>query len=154
MDANKSISFRPITEDDKREYFEMSRDFYASGVTNSIIDDNGREKFWKEIMLGEIVKGYFLLFGGETAGYSVCCLSASQEACGRILWLDELYVKPEYRGCGIGKEFFRFLEDNDEYNFIRLEAEHDNARAIKLYKSLGYADAQYLSLYKKTNKRG
>ena len=68
MDANKSISFRPVTEDDKREYFEMSRDFYASDVTNSIIDDNGREKFWKEIMLGEIVKGYFLIFGGETAG--------------------------------------------------------------------------------------
>ena len=80
---------------DKDEYFNMSRDFYASGVTNSVIDDNGREKFWKEILSKEIVRGYFILCGEKTAGYAVCCLSASQEACGRLLWLDELYIKPD-----------------------------------------------------------
>ncbi|MDE6504671.1 MAG: GNAT family N-acetyltransferase [Clostridia bacterium] len=154
MDANKNISFRLMTENDKDEYFSMSREFYAAGVTNSVISDGGREKFWKEIVLGEIVKGYFLIYGNEVAGYSICCLSASQEACGRLLWLDELYIKKQFRGKGIGTEFFRFLENTDEYNYIRLEVEHDNARAMKLYKSLGYADAKYISLYKKTDKRG
>lgn len=144
------VNFRKATQNDKEIYFEMSRDFYASGVTNSLIDDNGREKFWKEILSGEIVKAYILELDGKCAGYAVCCLSASQEACGRLLWLDELYIKPEHRGKGIGKKFFAYLEDCGDYEYIRLEVEKDNARALKLYKSLGYADAEYLSLYKKT----
>lgn len=127
----------------------MSRDFYASGVTNSIITDGGREKFFKEIMLGELVKGYFIFCDGKVASYSICALSASQEACARMLWLDELYIKPEYRSLGLGKKFFEFLEKSEEYDFIRLEVESDNERALKLYKSLGYKDAKYLSLYKK-----
>ena len=77
-------------------------------------------------------------------------MSASQEACGRVLWLDELYIKPEFRGNGLGKAFFEFIENSDEYGYVRLEVEHDNKRALKLYQSLGYADANYLSLYKKT----
>ncbi len=103
------FSIERITADKKQIYFEMSRDFYASGVTNSVIDDCGREKFFKEILSGEIVKGCFIMCGGEAAGYAICCLSASQEACGRVLWLDELYIKPQFRGKGLGTEFFEFL---------------------------------------------
>lgn len=141
---------RRMTEADKTEYFTMSKDFYSSGVTNSLIDDSGREKFWKEIISGEIVRAYIIVYGNKTAGYVVCCMSASQEACGRVLWLDELYIKPEFRGNGLGKSFFEFIENSDEYGYVRLEVEHDNKRALKLYQSLGYADANYLSLYKKT----
>lgn len=141
---------RRMTEADKTEYFTMSKDFYSSGVTNSLIDDSGREKFWKEIISGEIVRAYIIGYGNKTAGYAVCCMSASQEACGRVLWLDELYIKPEFRGNGLGKAFFEFIENSDEYGYVRLEVEHDNKRALKLYQSLGYADANYLSLYKKT----
>ncbi|MDE7330392.1 MAG: GNAT family N-acetyltransferase [Clostridia bacterium] len=146
------IAVRRMKKGDERDYFAMSNDFYSSGVTNSLISDEGRKKFWKEIMLGEIVKGYFMTFNGDVAGYAVCCLSASQEACGRLLWLDELYIKPEFRGKGIGTEFFKFIENSDEYEYVRLEVERENARALKLYTSLGYADAKYLSLYKKTKK--
>jgi len=145
-----NLSVRKIESRDKENYFEMSREFYAAGVTNSIISDDGREKFWKEILSGELVKGYILECDGQTAGYSICCLSASQEACGRILWIDELFIKPEYRCKGLGKYFFEFIEKSDEYRFIRLEAEKENERAIKLYKSLGYKICDYISLYKKT----
>ena len=128
---------RRMTEADKTEYFTMSKDFYSSGVTNSLIDDSGREKFWKEIISGEIVRAYIIGYGNKTAGYAVCCMSASQEACGRVLWLDELYIKPEFRGNGLGKAFFEFIENSDEYGYVRLEVEHDNKRALKLYQSLG-----------------
>ena len=150
MSETIHADIRRMTEADKTEYFTMSKDFYSSGVTNSLIDDSGREKFWKEIISGEIVRAYIIGYGNKTAGYAVCCMSASQEACGRVLWLDELYIKPEFRGNGLGKAFFEFIENSDEYGYVRLEVEHDNKRALKLYQSLGYADANYLSLYKKT----
>ncbi len=147
----ENIVLEKITADKKLIYFEMSKDFYASGVTNSVITDDGREKFFKEIELGEIVKAYFIKCGSEILGYCVCCLSASQEASGRVMWLDELYIKPYCRGKGVGKKVFAALEKSDEYDFIRLEVEKDNDRALKLYTSLGYKDANYLSLYKKIN---
>lgn len=148
-----SITVRKITKNDKSKYFEMSRRFYEAGVTNSKITDEGREKFFKEILSGEIVRGYFMCFNGQVAGYAVCALSASQEACGRVLWLDELYVDPEYRGKGVGTELFKFLEAGTDYDYVRLEVEKDNARAMKLYRSLGFKNAEYISLYKKTAKR-
>ena len=141
-----------MKETDKARYFEMSREFYSLGVTNSQISDSGRESFWKEIMRGEIVKGYILRCNAEAAGYAVCALSASQEACGRVLWLDELFVKPQFRGKGVAKEFFRFIENSDEYRSEERRVGKECYRAMKLYKSLGYKDAQYISLYKKTNK--
>ncbi len=146
----QSFSAEKITADKKQLYFEMSREFYAAGVTNSIIDDSGREKFFSEILSGEIVKGYFIMYDGQAAGYSVCCLSASQEACGRVLWVDELYIRPQFRGLGLGTAFFKFLEGCDGYDYIRLEVEKDNHKAMKLYTSLGFKDAEYTSLYKKT----
>ncbi|MDE5943860.1 MAG: GNAT family N-acetyltransferase [Clostridia bacterium] len=145
------ITIGKMQDSDKCDYFEMSREFYSLGVTNSQITDEGRDCFWKEILSGEIVKAYILRCGGETAGYAICALSASQEACGRVLWLDELYVKPQFRGLGVAKHFFKFIEQGGEYKFVRLEVELNNDKATKLYKSLGYKEVKYLQLYKKTN---
>ncbi|MDE6868960.1 MAG: GNAT family N-acetyltransferase [Clostridia bacterium] len=145
------ITIAKMQDSDKNEYFEMSRDFYSLGVTNSQITDKGRECFWKEILSGEVVKAYILRCGGKTAGYAVCALSASQEAGGRVLWLDELYVKPQFRGKGAAKQFFKFIELSDDYKIVRLEVELNNDKATKLYKSLGYKEVKYLQLYKKTN---
>ncbi len=142
-------TFYLIGENEKEEYFDMSREFYCSGAVGSNITDEGREKFFKEILSGELVKGYFIRHGNVTAGYAICALSASQEGCGRILWLDELFIKPEFRGKGLGRKFFEFLERGDGYDFIRLEVEPDNERALKLYRSLGYKQVNYLPLYKK-----
>ena len=142
-------TFYLIGENEKEEYFDTSREFYCSGAVGSNITDEGREKFFKEILSGELVKGYFIRHGNVTAGYAICALSASQEGCGRILWLDELFIKPEFRGKGLGRKFFEFLERGDGYDFIRLEVEPDNERALKLYRSLGYKQVNYLPLYKK-----
>ena len=142
-------TFYLIGENEKEEYFDMSREFYCSGAVGSNITDEGREKFFKEILSGELVKGYFIRHGNVTAGYAICALAASQEGCGRILWLDELFIIPEFRGKGLGRKFFEFLERGDGYDFIRLEVEPDNERALKLYRSLGYKQVNYLPLYKK-----
>ena len=43
---------------------------------------------------------------GETAGYGLLSLKYSHEAGGLELWVEELYVRPAFRGRGLGHEFF------------------------------------------------
>lgn len=142
---------RKVVDSDRETYFEMSRDFYLSGAVGSQISDEGRLYFWnEEILKGNLVNGLLIECDEKPAGYAIICFSASQEACGKLLWLDELYIKPEYRGRGLGKSVFEYVAKNyGNCRFLRLEAEKDNARAIALYKSLGFETCKYLSLYKK-----
>ena len=60
----------------------------------------------------------------------------------------EILIKKEYRGQGMGKKFFKFLEENYDVKRLRLEAEKDNQRAIKLYKELGFEELPYLQFIK------
>ena len=56
-------------------------------------------------------------------------------------WIGELYVKPEYRGRGIGK---KLVKKAHEYfrkhgcRFVRLLVLNDNSETVKIYKNLGF----------------
>lgn len=139
---------RNMLASDKSNYFEMSRDFYMSGAAKGKIDDGKREKFWVEILNGVFVNGFIIEHGNKTAGYALVCYYASQEFGGKVVWIDELFIKPEFRGKGLGKDFLKFAESLDGV-LMRLEAEPDNLRAIELYKSIGYKELEYLQLIKR-----
>jgi ribosomal protein S18 acetylase RimI-like enzyme len=56
-------------------------------------------------------------------------------------WIGELYVKPEFRGRGLGKQLIerarQYFRDNG-CRFIRLTVLSDNADSVKIYKKLGF----------------
>ena len=82
---------------------------------------------------------------GEVAGYSLLAKTYSQEAGGKVVWIEEIYVLPSFRGRGIGKAFFDFLLQNrpEDVKRLRLEVERENERAVKLYKSFGFDFLDY-----------
>jgi ribosomal protein S18 acetylase RimI-like enzyme len=66
------------------------------------------------------------------------------EAGGDTLWLEDLYIRKDFRNKGLGKEYFNFIFS--EYKGVRrfrLEVEDTNERAVKLYKSLGFEFLEY-----------
>lgn len=140
---------RKMIESDRQNYFEMSRQFYSCGATLCEIDDSLREKFWNEILSDNSLKAYILEYGNETAGYALTVLYPSQEYGGNVLWIDELFVLPAFRGKGVAKEFFNFVSGLENKVMLRLEAEKDNERALKLYKSLGFEVLPYVQMIKK-----
>lgn len=139
---------RPINEKDKLQYFEMSRMFYASGAALRQIDDEKRVKFWTEILKNNAVKGYILEYGNSVAGYALTVSYPSQEFGGEVLWIDELFVKPEYRGKKLGGEFLDFAANSAKKVLLRLEVEQDNQRAIALYKAKGFEVLPYIQMIK------
>lgn len=139
---------RKINCNDKDIYFEMSREFYRSGATATEIDDAKRNVFWNTILENNSLNGYIFEVDGQIAGYAITVYYPSQEYGGNILWIDELFVKPKYRGRGIAKAFFEFAEKLTDKVLLRLEAEPNNKKAISLYESLGFKKLTYIQMIK------
>lgn len=144
------VTFKKITEKDKNAFFEMSRDFYACGAAHEPIPDGYRDSFFKEVLAGKYIDGYIINCDGKTAGYALVAYYASQEYGGKIALFDELYIKPGFRGHGIGKKAFEFVEAGGVVA-VRLEVEPTNTGAIKLYRALGYKEFGYMQMSKKIN---
>ena len=76
---------------------------------------------------------------------------ASAVGGGMVLWLEELYILPDYRCRGLGKQYFDFIEEyarKNNFARIRLEAEEYNVRALALYERLGYQPLDYCQMVK------
>ncbi|MEG1448870.1 MAG: GNAT family N-acetyltransferase, partial [Oscillospiraceae bacterium] len=94
-------------------------------------------------------KGYLIECNGEVAGYGLISLTFSGEVGGLVVLLEELYIKEEFQGKGLGTEYFSFIENlyKDAKRF-RLEVTKVNAGAIKLYTRLGYSEISYKQMIK------
>lgn len=125
-------------------FFALSEEFYNSNAVISPIKREYHENTFNELMKSkEYLDCYFLEYDGKTVGFGLLNFSFCHEAGGKIVWIEELYIKENYRGLGIGKEFFNFVKQNFPAKRYRLEVEKENEKAVKLYKRLGYDFLEY-----------
>ena len=84
---------------------------------------------------GEGHKLYFILLGEATVG-----LLHLGSRGGKIDWLEDLFVLPEYQGQGVGGRVIRLAEGlvRQYSQSMYIEAAARNERAIRLYRRLGY----------------
>ena len=77
---------------------------------------------------------------GALAGYGMVATSYSTEAGGLCAWIEDIYIRPEYRGRGFGTGFLAFVRARyaGKAARIRLEAEPENERAMAVYRKAGY----------------
>ncbi len=88
--------------------------------------------------------GYVFMMQGQVAGYSMVSKSFTTEYGGLCGWIEDLYVKPEYRRQGIARAFFAALPKlYPEIVRFKLEVEPENERAIKTYRSCDYQTLHY-----------
>ncbi len=140
-----------MTENDKELYITMAEEFYNSDAVLHPIPRDHFEKTANEALRSdEYAEIYLLEYEGETAGYGLTARTFSQEAGGQVLWIEELYIRKEFRSKGLGREFFSSLEDKNRGEIVRLrlEVEADNTRAISLYERLGYEVLDYVQMVK------
>ena len=143
---------RPMTVADKECVLEMMRVFYASPAGLS----NGSEEiFEKDIdnCVGDCpyLEGYIFQAGEEVQGYAMVAKSFSTEFGKPCIWIEDLYMKPRYRGLGIGSHFFAYIEQKYPGTVLRLEVEEENERALKVYQKCGYQVLPYMEMKKEPN---
>jgi ribosomal protein S18 acetylase RimI-like enzyme len=79
--------------------------------------------------------------GGAPCGVVLANYNWSLKFAGRSLWIEELYVTPDYRRRGIGRVLVaQILEYAEEHGFkgIDLEAYQGNTPASVLYRTMGF----------------
>ncbi len=140
---NLAVMIRKITANEKQLYLTLATEFYSSPAVLHPVPAAHLERTFLEFTSSDTyAEGYFLCEGETPVGYGLLAKSFSQEAGGKVIWIEELYLRPEARGRGLGREFFAFAETLGASR-LRLEVEPDNARAIKLYEALGYTPLGY-----------
>lgn len=134
-----STKIRLMEEKDRDAVLDMMRVFYASPAVHT----NGSEKIFQADIDGCVgdspyIEGYVFEGAGEVQGYAMLAKSFATEFGKPCIWIEDLYIKDEYRGQGIGTRFFAFIEEKYKNVIFRLEVEEENERAVAVYKKCGY----------------
>lgn len=96
-------------------------------------------------LLGDASLGRVWLIQNEegTIGYVVLTFGFSLEFGGRDAFVDELYIRPSYRGQGAGKAALGFVEEACRalgIHALRLEVERANTNAQAVYRKFGFTE--------------
>lgn len=134
---------RPAQPKDRALLRALFSEFYASDAVLHPVPEAYHEAALDELFSACSRQRAYLLCHGETpVGYALLADKYSHEAGGTELWLEELYLRPQARGMGLGSEFFAFLRTCGAAR-LRLEVEPDNLRAAALYRRMGFSPLPY-----------
>lgn len=139
------INIRPMNENDRTEVLSMMRVFYDSPAVIHTSPDSVLEQDFRDC-IGDLpyLRGFIGEHNGIVAGYAMTSVSYTTEYGGVCVWLEDLYIKPEYRRFGIGTEMLRHIEKTfPEAVRFKMEVEQDNEAAYACYFGEGYRLSDY-----------
>jgi ribosomal protein S18 acetylase RimI-like enzyme len=118
-----------------REFYEHERMTFEEGVARAALSGLlGDER------LGRI---HLIKAGAEVIGYVVLTFGFSLEFGGHDAFVDELFVRDEWRGRGAGRRALEFAAEVCRACGVRalhLEVERANTTAQALYRKAGFRD--------------
>ena len=142
-------NIRMMTSEDKETVMDMMRIFYASPAVLS----NGSEEIFESDIENCVndcpyLEGYIFEVEDEIVGYGMVAKSFSTEFGKPCIWIEDLYVKQEFRGMGLGSKFLGYIENLYPDAVLRLEVEEENERAVKVYEKCGFENLPYMEMKK------
>lgn len=134
--------FTPADAPDAELLIELMREFYA--VEHLEFDEvtarAALEQILRDRRFGVI---QVIRVDGAAAGYLVLTFGFSLEFGGRDAFLDELYLRENFRGQGVGKaslELAAALCREEKIRALHLEVDRVNTRAQGVYRQAGFRD--------------
>lgn len=135
---------------DHDDYLALSREFYASEATDHPVSETHFQRTFDETVgASPYARGWLLkeTADGPAVGYMLASLTWSNEFGGRVAWLEELYLREETRGRGLGRKAFlavmEELKSKDNVVGFRLEVAPANSAVSIMYQNLGFTPAPY-----------
>ena len=138
---------RPMKREDKEAVLGMMRDFYSSPA---VLSNGSDEIFSADIETcvngSPYLEGYVFENEGAVSGYAMVAKSFYAEFGKPCIWIEDLYILPNHRRKGLGKEFFALIFKKYEGCVFRLEVEEENVGAFNLYKRCGFEILPYTEM--------
>lgn len=136
---------RKYKKEDREITLVMMKEFYSSPA---VLHRVSEENFMRTLDEAESDSPYMDIFilecQGQVAGYALTAYTYSNEAGGKVVWIDELYVLPTFQCKGLGREFLSYIKSSfGNFARIRLEVEESNDGATRLYRREGFESLNY-----------
>lgn len=147
------VKLRLCGKYDEQIWIELNQEF----MNYEIQDDN----FWNNIQKNslevfhhtftdalknnDLIKLFLIEYENEIVGFVNLMIIFSVWAQGKSLILDDLFIKDEYRGRGIGRKVLRYIElyaKENGFKRLQFQSELTNKDAYKFYTKIGYSSAQ------------
>lgn len=134
------ISIEPASVRDTPSLVRLGEAFYGEA---GYPFQASRYEHAMRVLLSEPGHGFVWIItdANEPVGYIVLTLGYSLEYLGCDAFIDELYVRPEYRRRGIGRRAFEVVAKaarRFEVRALHLEVERENDKALELYRKMGF----------------
>jgi len=138
------VTFRTATQDDEADLLRMMRSLAEQEPGAYYFDEPAVRRVLRKFLADpDLGMAWIFSDGGTVSGYIVLTLGYSFEYHGKDAFVDELYVEPQYRRRGIGREAMKFVETEARkmgVTALHLEVDYGNDPALELYRGSGYAD--------------
>jgi len=143
------VNIRPMQQKDREVVAEMMRIFYASPAVLS----NGSEEIFAAdiencINDNPYLEGYVFEAGEQLLGYGMVAKSFSTEFGKPCMWIEDVYIRENARGQGVGSRFLQFVGEKYPDAVLRLEVEEENERAVHVYQKCGFEVIPYMEMKK------
>ena len=141
------MEMKKMTAEHGPAVMEMMREFYASPAVLS----NGSEEIFRNdiaacVSDSPFLEGYVFAEGEKLMGYAMVATTFNCEYGRRCKWIEDLYIRPVYRGKGIGGAFLDHIAGKYPDALLRLEVEEENEGAVALYKRHGFEVFPYMEM--------
>jgi GNAT superfamily N-acetyltransferase len=135
-----TINYRVAASADITLLLELVKEFHKNEqlAFDEKVDRDVLANFIADASLGQV---WLIQQEDEAIGYIILTLGYSLEYRGRDAFIDEFYLRPKYRGQGIGTQTLAFVEDACrvlEVQALHLEVDFENPDAQRLYHRVGY----------------
>lgn len=142
---------RPLKQEDFSQVLEMMKVFYASDALIIHASEEVLRRTLNECLSdSRWADGFVFEEDGELAGYGIITRCYSTETGGVCVWIEDLYLRPQFRGKGLGSGFLAYVEEISKGSAVRLrlEAEKGNDNALEVYRRAGFEVLDYVQLVK------
>lgn len=136
------VSISPAGPADADVLIPLMREFYAGeGLPfDEAVLRGALAELWEQPLHGG---AWLARAGDEPVGYGVLCCGFSLEYRGRDAFVDELYVRAQWRDRGVGNRLLDAVEARcraEGIAALHLEVDHDNPAGRRLYTRRGFVD--------------
>lgn len=136
-----AINFREADAADLDVLMKYMKEFHDFDHTEPFDKVAARSAMTYVVSNRSVGRVWLIQEAEEVVGYIVLTLGYRLEYRGQYAFLDELYVRENKRGEGIGTRAIEFLEktcQQMEVRFLQLEVKRDNPAARALYERKGF----------------